>query len=212
MKHVVKQGEDMYSLAQRYGLGSFRTIYDHPQNAELASKRPDPHVLSPGDEVFIPDEDDAPAVSVAADARHVFKAKAHRLKVHLVDARGKPLSGADCSVEVSDGTMLTKTTDDAGMLELAFLHRPTWVKIAGADCVWRLRVGGLDPLRDTEDDGAGGVQQRLHNLGCAPGKLDRRLGPYTREAVRVLQRRRGMEPTGRVDDAFLAELDAAHGR
>ena len=56
IKHVVKQGECLSSIAKQYGFADYRTIYDHPLNAELKRKRPDPNIIQPGDVVWIPDK------------------------------------------------------------------------------------------------------------------------------------------------------------
>jgi hypothetical protein len=52
--HVVKQDEHLSGIAAEHGFADFHLILDHPKNADLKARR-DPHVLFPGDEVFIPD-------------------------------------------------------------------------------------------------------------------------------------------------------------
>ena len=55
-QHMVKEGECLDSIALDHGFADWRTIYDHPKNTDLRSKRPDPNVIHPGDKLFIPDK------------------------------------------------------------------------------------------------------------------------------------------------------------
>ena len=55
--HTVKQGECLSSIAAKYGFGDWKALYDHPSNAALKKKRPNPHVLFPGDVVSIPEKE-----------------------------------------------------------------------------------------------------------------------------------------------------------
>jgi hypothetical protein len=53
--HVVKKDETLSSIARTYGFDDWRTIYYHEGNNAFRLKRPDPDVIFPGDELFIPD-------------------------------------------------------------------------------------------------------------------------------------------------------------
>src|SRR5256885_3381006 len=55
--YTAKQGDCLSSLAKGFGFIDYKTIYDHPENAELKQKRYNPNVLKPGDKIFIPDHD-----------------------------------------------------------------------------------------------------------------------------------------------------------
>ena len=46
-RHVVAQGEYFSLIAARFGF-AWKTLYEHPANAELRKKRPDPNVICPG--------------------------------------------------------------------------------------------------------------------------------------------------------------------
>ena len=52
--HVVRPGETLSKIAQRYGIHDWRALYDAPWNAGLRRKRPDPNSVRPGDVVNIP--------------------------------------------------------------------------------------------------------------------------------------------------------------
>ncbi len=72
-EYIVQQGDCTSSLAGKSGL-FWETIWNHPQNAELKSKRKDPNILVPGDKIFIP-EKELKQVDCASDQKHRFKRK-----------------------------------------------------------------------------------------------------------------------------------------
>jgi hypothetical protein len=53
--HIVRPGDCLSSLADAYGLSSWHVIYDAPENADFRSKRDNPNLVYPGDEIYIPD-------------------------------------------------------------------------------------------------------------------------------------------------------------
>src|SRR5690606_17426642 len=52
--HRVAQGECLSTIAHRFGLESWKVLWDHPENAPLRERRKSPHVLLPGDVVAVP--------------------------------------------------------------------------------------------------------------------------------------------------------------
>src|SRR5579862_4427830 len=85
-RHVVRQGECLSLIAARYGFADWRTLYDHPQNAALKRKRPNPNVLEPGDVVAIP-ERRIKEMTVASGQVHRFRMRVARkvLRLRLLD-------------------------------------------------------------------------------------------------------------------------------
>jgi hypothetical protein len=53
-EHVVVRGESLSTIAGKYGLSSWKALYDAPCNAELRRTRTNPRLLQPGDRVRIP--------------------------------------------------------------------------------------------------------------------------------------------------------------
>lgn len=49
--HVIKPGETLFLLAKKYGLESWRDIFDAPENEKLKAQRPAPGVLAPDEKV-----------------------------------------------------------------------------------------------------------------------------------------------------------------
>ncbi|MCS6862369.1 MAG: LysM peptidoglycan-binding domain-containing protein, partial [Abditibacteriales bacterium] len=52
--HTVQPGECLATIAARYNFTNYRTIYEHPRNAQLRQNRKNPNMLVPGDRVFVP--------------------------------------------------------------------------------------------------------------------------------------------------------------
>lgn len=56
--HTVEPGESLSAIAQRNGLRSWQTIWNHPQNAALRARRERPELVHAGDEVYVPARED----------------------------------------------------------------------------------------------------------------------------------------------------------
>ena len=52
--YTVVPGDNLSRIAQRFGLRSWRQIYDDPANAAFRRRRPDPNLILPGDVLVIP--------------------------------------------------------------------------------------------------------------------------------------------------------------
>lgn len=53
--HIVQPAGHLSGLAAQHGFRSFRALFEHPDNAALRKKRPNPSVLLRGSIVVIPD-------------------------------------------------------------------------------------------------------------------------------------------------------------
>lgn len=51
--YVVRQGDYLLKLAQRYGFDA-EEVWSHPRNEDLRKLRKDHHILAPGDIVYLP--------------------------------------------------------------------------------------------------------------------------------------------------------------
>ena len=104
-------------IAKENGFVDYHTIWDHPQNAQLKTKRKNPNVLFPGDELYIPDkggkEDSAPT-----DQRHTYKVKTsnNMLRLVLEDLYGNPVANAKCNLQV-EGKVFEVVSDADGRIE-----------------------------------------------------------------------------------------------
>jgi N-acetylmuramoyl-L-alanine amidase len=202
----------MSSIAAQYGFANWKTIYEHPSNAALRKARPNPNLLHPGDELFVPDLAQK-SESCATEARHRFQVKraAAKLRVVLCDDRDKPLADKRYVIR-GDGIEREGRTDGEGLVEesipphLDSAELLVWQDEDGEGPPGRypLRLGHLDPT-----DTPSGVQARLHNLGyrCpASGGTPEE----TRAAVRAFRREHGLKESDAIDDEFRERLRREH--
>jgi hypothetical protein len=179
--HIVKQNEHLSGIAAQHGFGNFHTILDHPQNAELKARR-DPHVLFPGDQVFIPDRTEKiePGATTSSHAFAVTLARLF-LRLRLRDVDNKPIAKAAYELRVeSPATPDAESTDGDGVIvphpigrlvknaELKITH--TLPPLAPKEppreetVKFDLKIGGLNP-----ETTLSGQQARLNNLGYFAG-------------------------------------------
>jgi hypothetical protein len=60
--YTVVQGDNLSKIAQRFGLPSWKSIYQAPENEAFRHKRPNPNLIHPGDVIFIPADQDGLAL------------------------------------------------------------------------------------------------------------------------------------------------------
>lgn len=215
--HTVKQGEYLALIAKNTGFRNWRTIYDHPKNSDLRTKRPNPNVLFPGDQVYIPDK--TPKTETCATAKtHVFKVPAPTMLIRIrlqEREEGKPLKNAKCVLKVGN-TEYPITADDDGKIEKEVPLGTKTLELSVTDHFlhWTLQVGHLDPLREGEDEAhiITGIQGRLNNLGYECGPVDGKFGPRTQLALQEFkQHKMGRDDAdGTLDDDTIDALEREH--
>jgi N-acetylmuramoyl-L-alanine amidase len=183
--YTVRQGDCLSSIAAQHGFRDYRIIYDHPSNAALKAKRPNPNVVNPGDGLFIPEKEQKQCPAPTGK-RTTFWARIPRtrLRLRLLDLRGNALGGLAFTLTVA-GREIKGTTAGDGMIdELIPAHAPRASLLLDERGVTKeLVLGALDPI-----DTVSGYQGRLKNLGYDPGPVDGVAGPRTAAAVRAFQR------------------------
>jgi hypothetical protein len=205
--YVIRPGDCLISLSEKSGL-LWKTIWEHPENAELRQKRGDPRVLLPGDRVVIP-EKRLKHEPGATEARHRFVRNGVPAKLRLeFHEEDQPLANEPYLI-IIDGKSQRGTTDAQGRVEI-FLPKQArrgTVHIGQGDGerIYDLNLGTLDPF-----DSVSGVQARLNNLGFEAGPVDGRLGPQTTEAIRKFQAYHDLEVTGVPDRATCHKLKEQH--
>lgn len=101
--YVVVEGDTLTKIAADHGFANWRTIYNDPANAAFRAKRPDPNLIFPGDEIFIPTNPDAPTITI---------------RVRDDDDNCGPLAGA--TVEITG--ILRELTDASGSVSTNLLQ------------------------------------------------------------------------------------------
>lgn len=205
----VNQGDCLLSIAADAGV-SWKTIWYHPNNAELRQRRNDPNVLLPGDVVFVPDK--VPRVETrATDQKHKFvkKGQLAKVRLRLLDYRRQPRQSAHYSASV-DGAIQSGTTDAGGYLTLSIPPGARQVKLTvmqgSRKEEYTLPLGSIDPVEELT-----GVQQRLANLGYPCDSEIGTLGDNTVAALRAFQQEMNLRVTGEIDNPTRQKLKEKHG-
>lgn len=205
--HVVRQGDCLTKIAAAYGFPDYRVIYDHPENAAFKEKRPNPHVIKPGDRIFIPEREPREADAKTGKA-HRFRIKRPRAKIHVyVQEVGEAFAEKKYELDVG-GETIEGETDGDGLVEADVPADASEALLRFPDdgVSFRLLLGELDPITEIS-----GVRHRLDNLGYACGDGDAVDDELTL-ALRRFQEDRGLTPTGALDDATRDALKSHHDR
>lgn len=233
--HTVQQGESVESIAFTAG-HLWETVWKHPDNAALREQRRSPHVLLPGDVVFVPPLEQK-EVERATGKQHPFHRKGvpSRLKVRfLVD--DQPRASAAYVFVVDGKRVKDGQTDGDGVLDepisplarRAEVHftpdpppepaEPADFDEQGPDIIQERRPAAKDPpaeqpliytfeLRHLDPTSEiSGLQGRLRHLGYAVGPADGTLDPRGEEALRAFQSEHGLDVTGELDQATQDKL------
>lgn len=210
--HTVQQGECLTRIAARYGFTDWQTLYNHPNNANLKAKRPNPNVLFPGDKIHIPDprkkEEQLPT---GALHRFVIKTPHKFLRIVFQHPDGAPFANEPYTLTLSNNLQKQGKTSEKGLLHEPVAFLETTAKLAIAGRTLALNLGHLNPNGDIQTEDLTGIQCRLHNLGYTTGPADGIYGRNTRAALALFQTEEELEVNGLPDDETLAKLEARHG-
>lgn len=205
VRHVVKRGESVESIAFQYGF-FWETIWNAPENRSLKERREHPNLLLEGDVVVIPDKEEK-IVRVATGRVHRFRRKGvpSALQVRLL-YRGEPRTGIAYTVEVPGGP-IRGVTDEDGWVKCWLMPdvREGILTLDGTGESFLFEVGTVGPSNVLQ-----GAQSRLRNLGYYRGPVDGVAGPGTVAALEAFQRDKNLPVTGEADEATLDALRAAH--
>jgi N-acetylmuramoyl-L-alanine amidase len=211
VSYIVRSGDHLSKIAAEHGFADWRPIYDHPHNAALRRRRPDPSLLFPGDRIYIPERE---AKALPAPTGREARFRAHRatatLQLTIIDAAGAPRAGAHVTL-VIDGEPRGVVLDASGSLCEAVPSRLTHAHLTIDEWTVILAVGHLSPLDEVDDDGVSGVQGRLVNLGFHRGPVTGHLDDDTRAAIRAFQRDRALPESGEIGPALRDQLRTQHG-
>jgi Putative peptidoglycan binding domain len=211
--HIVKQGECLCSIAHHYGFTDWRVIYNDPHNAAFKAKRPNPNLIYPGDELYIPDRQPR-YENGQTDNRHRFKVHPlpTYLNVCLQDPAKQPLAHVRFHLRI-ETLEFEGNTDGHGWVrqeipasaELGNLT--VWPSADSPDArvKWEVKLGHLDPLETTT-----GVKARLRNLQYYSGEVNDVEDDVYKAAVRRFQQDNGLAVDGIVGPHTRNKLKEEH--
>ncbi|OQY28749.1 MAG: hypothetical protein B6244_06200 [Candidatus Cloacimonetes bacterium 4572_55] len=183
--YTVRQGDCLSSIGKKFGL-KWQAIYDHPDNADFKQKRPNPNIIYPGDELFIPDIEEKVETG-APENRHRFRVWEQTAKLRLrLQMNGYPRKNEPFKLEIANTEPIEGMTDGDGMLETTIPVNTKKAKliVGKSSDEFMLNTSHLDPI-----DEISGIQARLNNLGFDRGPVDDKFGPITKRAVKAFQRK-----------------------
>jgi hypothetical protein len=197
--NAAQEGDSVENIAYEEGF-FWKTVWEHPQNADLRTTRKGPHQLVPGDEVYVPElrEKDVPA---ATGRRHTFRRHGVPSTLRLVfRTEGKPRGGVPYAVEI-DGVTVSGVIAGDGSVQVFLVPNAKAGRIRvgeGLDAeIFNLQLRQLQPITEPA-----GLQARLDNLG---------FGTDLVEGVRRYQEARGMAVNGEINDDLRHRIADEHG-
>lgn len=200
-EHIVGKGECITSIADANG-HFWQTIWNHSANTDLRRQRSNPHTLSPGDRLVIPDLRQR-IVPVPTGTRHRFRRKGIPTRFTLQLFRsGAPRANQPWTLTGGD-FKASGTTDAKGILTTSI---PTTLleatlTVGPDDFRLPIRFGALPPIEAPD-----GIRARLANLGFCRDPQD----PSLEAALRLFQSFAGLPITGAPDAATLQKLVEIH--
>lgn len=187
--HIVRQGENLQSIAQQY-FADEKKIWEDVRNSQLREKRRDQNCLLPGDLLHIP-ENQHWFTGLSTGQTHTFVLQEPEDLILKVSFRrhGKPL--ADCEYELEYEEHLQRGTTDAnGKIEVEVSPDVDHavVTFPKYNASYRLDLRHLDPVESPS-----GIQGRLRALGHYFGRIDGVVGSKHRSALECYRRRHGIQ-------------------
>ena len=93
MNHKVVQGECLISIAQKFGLANWQTIYNAPENKEMKELRKNPNMICPDDIWFIPElKGTKQEADLNKKTTFILKKPKGYFSIYLVDRKSNPLA------------------------------------------------------------------------------------------------------------------------
>lgn len=241
MRHVVKQGECVLTLAGQHGF-FWETIWNHPENQHLKDGQRRETELLPGDEVFVPErvrKDE----SLATTRTHRFKLRGvpHQLRIRLTEERAageyeprreswpstegvfedprpralpepSPRAGVPYRLEIDGKVVKSGTTEGECWIEAPLYPHARDGRLILFPDEPQERVLALHFGQLNPITTISGVKQRLTNLGFDAGPANEDENDQLALALYGFQESyEKLTPSGELDADTRAELERAHG-
>jgi len=211
MLYIAKKGDTMAKIARKYNIADPDTIYDHAPNQGLRDLRSEKDLLAPGDEVWVPVQDE---LEVPTKGKNngpvditVNSPEAERLVVVLKNEEGEPYADREYVLKYPDQEEeITGTTDGEGKIdeEVPSGIEEATVEIEGKTI--KLYLGYLDP-----PDVLSGYANRLRNLAYFGEAIPRSLTPKLQDAISKFQEDNELTVSGTVDQETADKLVEKYG-
>ena len=203
----MQQGDHTSGIAEQFGFRTFKTLWNDPNNAQLRQDRKDPHILFPGDQVFIPDKQTKKQFAPTAKVT-TFKLDASKLTLNLKlqDVNGDAIANNPVTISVEGSVVPPPTTDGDGKTSSDIKKTAKDGFLVVQDMQFPLKIGFLDPV-----DKQSGQIARLNNLGYEAGPPDSVDAEAFESAVEEFQCDSKLPVNGTCDDATQAKLTEVHG-
>lgn len=202
---IVEAGDCLMSIAAETG-HLWQTIWNHPQNAQLKAARGVPHVLLPGDRLFVP-AIERKTLSRATDKQHKFVRKGTPLEfVIRVSKEDRPRTGEYFVLNI-EGRITTGNIGSDGLIRCYML--PTdrsgtlLIGVGEKQEQYSLAFGVLDPVQSRR-----GMAARLRHLGMLGSDDD---DETLSDAIAHFQRENTLPVTGKLDGGTAERLVCVHG-
>jgi len=203
--HVVKQGEHIWQVAEKYGFNDHLTIWNDPGNAAIKKTRR-PGVLFPGDQLHIPDKKEKNESATTGSA-HTFVVKKERLllKLRIRDHEDNAIANTPIKVSI-EGDTKSLTTDADGKSQREILKTAVAGTLFVKNLEMPLKIGHLDPV-----DKLSGQKARLNNLAYEAGDPAGPEDMRYKAAVEEFQCDQGLKVDGICGPKTQAKLEEVHG-
>jgi len=204
--YVVRQGEYLEQIAHKIGFDA-ETVWGHEKNEDLRKLRKNHQILCPGDILYISAAAEPPPLPITAGQENGYQAQIpeRTVELKLHDADG-PIAGEAYTVE-GLGDPIQGKSDDEGKVSFSIPITTREVRLVLENYGgFHLGVGDLDPISEIT-----GVQARLAALGFYWGRPTGEMDDDTRDGIMRLQRAKGLEMSGALNEETLAALEAGYG-
>lgn len=210
--HKVQVGENAVSIAWHNGFSDYRVVWSDGANADLRKKRPDPHLLIPGDQIAVPDPTlKKLTLPTQKNYRFVVHVPKQELRLRILNRAGEPLAQSPYRLTVETlPKPFEGTTDGDGKLKAIVPVDAPWAVLEIDERRLRLHLKGLAAMPVDDDDPMNGVSDRLGNLGYQAAAGDGNDGA-PRIPLAVFQGDAGIEVTGELDLSTRDALEKEHG-
>ena len=196
--------DSIISVAKANGF-FWKTVWDHPMNAQLKSLRKVPEVIQSGDKVFVP-KAEPKKVPGSTEQRHRFKLCGEQAKFKMrFKQLGEPRANEEYTM-VIDGLIKTGKTDAQGEINTDIPNDAVGGRIllSNGKEIIPFRIGRLDPK-----DSVSGTRQRLVNVGY-PLDGDSDITVMPKNALLAFQNKNNLPASGEYDAVTKAKLNDLH--